>query len=150
MATGGCSARATTSPEADAVARGRGRPYFLIMSGMSGAYRDASAALERVTKLEEENAALRQELTELGGLRIQLSEVDALRREVESLRAIARGENEDAYVKRVTEERDELTYQLRELRTKLAAKETEVAKLRLRLGSRNALDRLFEAFSLKE
>lgn len=56
------------------------------MSG--GAFRDAGAAIERAAMLERENEQLLAELGEMTKLRV----------EVEELRAIARAENEGAYM----------------------------------------------------
>jgi vacuolar-type H+-ATPase subunit I/STV1 len=103
----------------------------------NGAFRDASAAIERALVLEQENEQLRSELAELAGLRIQVEELQTLREEVAELRAIARTENEGAYVKRLGEERNELADEVRVLRDRLASQEAEVARAR-RITQRNA------------
>jgi chromosome segregation ATPase len=98
------------------------------MSG--GAFRDASAAIERAAMLEQENEELRSEIAEMAKLRVEVEELADLRTEVEELRAIARTENEGAYVKRLGEERDELEAEVRSLRDRLAVQERELAKMR--------------------
>jgi hypothetical protein len=69
----------------------------------SGAFRDASAAVERAAALEDENRALSDELA-------------ALRAEVEALKA---PDNAAAYLARVQDERDELLREVKELREAL-------------------------------
>ena len=96
-----------------------------------GAFRDASAAIERALMLEQENEQLRAELADMAKLRVEVEELAKLRAEVDELRAIARSENEGAYVKRLGEERDELTTAVATLRERLALQERELAKLRL-------------------
>jgi hypothetical protein len=96
-----------------------------------GAFRDASAAIERATMLEQENEQLRTELADMARLRVEVEELATLRAEVEELRAIARTENEGAYVKRLGEERDELATEVRALRERLAEQQPELVKLRL-------------------
>ncbi len=94
----------------------------------NGAFRDASAAIERAAMLEEENEQLRTELGEMARLRIEVEELEKLRTEVAELRAIARTENEGAYVKRLGEERDELATEVATLRERLAKQEQLLAK----------------------
>jgi hypothetical protein len=60
-------------------------------------------------------------------LRVELEELAELRAEVEELRAIARTENEGAYVKRLGEERDELAGEVRSLRERVASQERKLA-----------------------
>jgi len=96
----------------------------------NGAFRDASAAFERATMLEQENEQLRVELADMAKLRVEVEELAKLRVEVEELRAVARTENEGAYVKRLGEERDELDAEVRLLRDRLAVQERELAKMR--------------------
>jgi len=96
----------------------------------NGAFRDASAAIERAAMLEQENEELRSEIAEMAKLRVEVEELTSLRAEVEELRAIARTENEGAYVKRLGEERDELESEVRSLRDRLALQERELAKMR--------------------
>jgi hypothetical protein len=121
----------------------------------SGAFRDASAAIERATILEAENAELRAELADMARLRIQVEELDKLRTEVEKLRALARTENEGAYVKRLGEERDELGHEVRSLRERLADQEREIARERFEARKQRTLtgpalvDRLMELFRSK-
>ena len=107
------------------------------MSG--GAFRDASAALERVVALEQENEQLRSEIADLAQLRIEVEELAKLRTEVAELRVIARSENEGAYVKSLGEERDELAAEVRTLRDRLGAQERELAKARFAAKRDNAL-----------
>ena len=123
-----------------------------------GAFRDASAAIERAAMLEQENETLRGELTEMAKLRVEVEELAKLRAEVEELRAIARTENEGAYVKRLGEERDELATEVRELRERLALSAKEKAELR-KLWAKASnptraldpiLDRLFGIFEKKD
>ena len=96
-----------------------------------GAFRDASAAIERATMLEQENEQLRSELADMAKLRVEVEVLANLRAEVDELRAIARTENEGAYMKRVGEERDDLATEVSTLRERLALQERELAKLRL-------------------
>ena len=100
----------------------------------NGAFRDASAAIERAAMLEQENEQLRTEVADVAKLRVEIEELTKLRAEVEELRAIARTENEGAYVKRLGEERDELAAEVRTLRDRLAVQERELAKLRFAVG----------------
>ncbi len=113
-----------------------------------GAFRDASAAIERASMLEAENEQLRVELADMAKLRIEVEELVKLRAEVEELRALARSENEGAYVKRLGEERDELAKEVRELRERLAFFAKEEAELRVLRREANApiraLDPLIE------
>lgn len=95
----------------------------------TGAFRDASAAIERAAMLEEENRQLREELEELGKLRIEVEEVRRLRAENAELRAIARSENEGAFMTRLSEEREELAGEVSTLRERLATQERELARL---------------------
>lgn len=97
----------------------------------SGAFRDASAAIERAAMLEEENETLRTELAEIAKLRIEVEELAKLREEVAELRALARSENESGYVKRLGEERDELATEVKTLRERLAVQQGELAKANL-------------------
>jgi hypothetical protein len=110
----------------------------------NGAFRDASAAIERAAMLEQENEQMRSELADMARLRIEVEELAALRTEVSELRAIARAENEGAYVKRLGEERDELATQVTTLRERLAAQEAELAKARIALKRRNGLGDVVE------
>ncbi len=96
----------------------------------NGAFRDASAAIERAAMLERENEQLQSELADMARRRVEVEELLELRAEVEELRAIARTENEGAYVKRLGEERDELAGELTTLRDRLATQERELIKLR--------------------
>jgi vacuolar-type H+-ATPase subunit I/STV1 len=96
----------------------------------NGAFRDASAAIERALMLEQENEQLRSEIADMARLRIEVEELAKLRAEVDELRAIARAENEGAYVKRLGEERDELASEVRALRDRIAEQERELAKQR--------------------
>jgi vacuolar-type H+-ATPase subunit I/STV1 len=77
----------------------------------SGAFRDASAAVERAAVLEDENRALNEEVVTLR------AEVLKLRAELEEARQGP--ENADAYAKRVHEERDELLREVKDLRESL-------------------------------
>lgn len=95
-----------------------------------GAFRDASAAIERAAMLEQENEQLRTELADMAALRVEVEELAKLRDEVTELRAIARTENEGAYVKRLGEERTELASEVTALRERLAVQQRELAKLR--------------------
>ena len=96
----------------------------------NGAFRDASAAIERAAMLEQENELLRTELADMASLRVEVEELAKLRDEVDELRDVARTENEGAYVKRLGEERDELQSEVTALRERLAVQERELAKLR--------------------
>ncbi|MDB4947202.1 MAG: hypothetical protein JWP97_6736 [Labilithrix sp.] len=100
------------------------------MSNGGGAFRDASAALERMAMLEQENEGLRTELAELAQLRIQVEEIDTLRAEVAALREAQRSPNEGAFLRRLQEERVELTDEVRTLRLRLAEQEGALVKLR--------------------
>lgn len=80
--------------------------------------------------LEQENEQLRSELADMARLRVEVEELAKLRAEVEELRAVARTENEGAYVKRLGEERDELASEVRTLRERIAGQERQLAKLR--------------------
>ena len=93
-----------------------------------GAFRDASAAIERAAMLEQENEQLRVELGDVAKLRVELEELAKLRTEVDMLRTLARTENESAYVKRLGEERDELAAEVRSLRERLGAQAGALAK----------------------
>jgi uncharacterized protein involved in exopolysaccharide biosynthesis len=123
-----------------------------------GAFRDASAAIERAAMLEQENETLRGELAEMAKLRVEVEELEKLRAEVTELRAIARTENESAYVKRLGEERDELATEVRELRERLAFFAKERVELRALQAKANApiavlepiLDRLSALFDKKK
>jgi chromosome segregation ATPase len=123
-----------------------------------GAFRDASAAIERAAMLEQENETLRGELAEMAKLRVEVEELEKLRAEVTELRAIARTENESAYVKRLGEERDELATEVRELRERLAFFAKEQAELRAMRAKANApiavlepiIDRLSTLFDKKK
>ncbi|MBS2015751.1 MAG: hypothetical protein JST00_22885 [Deltaproteobacteria bacterium] len=97
--------------------------------------------------LEKENEELRAELSELAELRVRAEEVDRLRAEVDELRARVRGENEDAFMKRTTEERDELQREVRDLRDRLATQEGELARLRRAANQRGNRDPLGELAS---
>jgi len=97
---------------------------------MSGAFRDASAAIERAAMLEQENAQLREELVELGKLRIEVEELSKLRAENAELRAVSRSENEGAFMSRLSAEREELAAEVRLLRERLATQERDLTKLR--------------------
>jgi len=99
----------------------------------SGAFRDASAAIERAQMLEKENEDLRDEIAKLAGLRDAADEVERLRADVEQLRSIARGENEGAYLTRLGEERDELTKEVADLKAQVAQQERQIRGLRLEL-----------------
>jgi chromosome segregation ATPase len=96
----------------------------------NGAFRDASAAIERAAMLEQENEQLRTELADMARLRIEVEELAKLRTEIAELRAIARSENEGAYVKRLGEERQELASEVKTLRDRLAQQERELARAR--------------------
>jgi hypothetical protein len=48
----------------------------------NGAFRDASAAIERAAMLEQENEQLRSELADMARLRVELEELATLRAEV--------------------------------------------------------------------
>jgi hypothetical protein len=109
----------------------------------NGAFRDASAAIERAMMLEQENEQLRNQVADFAKLRIEAEEVEALRAQVEQLRGLARSENEGAYLKRVIEERDELALEVRTLRDRLATQERALTRLRLELRQRVA-NGLFE------
>jgi DNA repair exonuclease SbcCD ATPase subunit len=97
----------------------------------NGAFRDASAAIERAAMLEQENEQLRTELADMARLRIEVEELAKLRTEVEELRAVARSENEGAYVKRLGEQREELANEVKTLRERLAETERQLAQERL-------------------
>ena len=105
----------------------------------TGAFRDASAAIERAVMLEQQNEELRTELEELAKLRVDVEELNDLRSQVDELRAIARSENEGAYMKRLSEEREELATEVRSLRERLAAQESELARLRIKARQASAL-----------
>jgi regulator of replication initiation timing len=109
-----------------------------------GAFRDASAAIERAAMLEQENEQLREEVGALAKLQIELEELTRLRVEVAQLRAAVRGENETAYVKRLGEERDELTVEVRALRERLAVQERELSRLRRRRSPPVEIESAFE------
>jgi uncharacterized coiled-coil DUF342 family protein len=107
----------------------------------NGAFRDASAAIERAAMLEAENEQLRSEIADMAKLRVEVEELTKLRAEVDELRAVARTENEGAYVKRLSEERDELAAEVRTLRERLAQQERELARLRFEVrGARKIID----------
>ena len=93
-----------------------------------GAFRDASAAIERAAMLEQENEQLRVELGDMAKLRVEVEELAKLRAEVDTLRTLARTENESAFVKRLGEERDELAAEVRSLRERLGAQAGALAK----------------------
>lgn len=112
------------------------------MSG--GAFRDASAAIERAAMLEQENEQLRSELADMARLRVEVEELAKLRVEVEELRAIARAENEGAYVKRLGEERDELAGEVRTLRERVAGQERKLAVAELERKRSNGLGNAVE------
>lgn len=80
-----------------------------MLAWMAGAFRDASATLERAALLEQENAELRDELA-------------AARQEIARLRdATLPAENRDAFVRRLQEERNDLLAEVRSLREEIAA-----------------------------
>lgn len=106
----------------------------------NGAFRDASAAIERALMLEDENTQLRAQLADMAKLLVEAEEIPKLRAEVEALRAVARTENEGAYVKRLGEERDELGREVRSLRERLAEQERDLARARLAAKQRTLFD----------
>jgi DNA repair exonuclease SbcCD ATPase subunit len=114
----------------------------------NGAFRDASAAIERAAMLEQENEQLRTELADMARLRVEVEELAKLRAEVEELRTIARTENEGAYVKRLSEEREELAGEVRTLRERLAGSERKLAAAELQrkrsYGLGNAVEPVLE------
>jgi chromosome segregation ATPase len=81
--------------------------------------------------LEQEIEQLRTELADMARLRIEVEELGKLRTEVEELRAVARSENEGAYVKRLGEQREELANEVKTLRERLAETERQLAQERL-------------------
>jgi hypothetical protein len=109
-----------------------------------GAFRDASAAIERAAMLEQENEQLRSEVADMARLRVEVEELAKLRVEVEELRAIARTENEGAYVKRLGEERDELAGEVRTLRERVATQERKLAVAELERKRSNGLGNAVE------
>lgn len=110
----------------------------------TGAFRDASAAIERAAMLEHENKQLREEMETLAKLRIEVEELERLRGELAQLRAAARSENETAYVKRLAEERDELAGEVRALRERLAEQERELSRLRFAVKGNATLGSVLE------
>ena len=98
-----------------------------------------SAALERVLMLEQENTEMRAELAKLAEMRADLTELVGLRAEVARLRPLVRAENESAFLKRLAEDRDELTLELRTLRERTTFQEFEIARLRRPSLNREAL-----------
>jgi chromosome segregation ATPase len=107
---------------------------------MTAPFRDATAALERLAVVEEENRSLRAELDELARLRIDAEELAKLRAEVIALRGAARGENEGAYLRRLGDERNELQNEVRDLRARIGTQERELANLRFQLKRTAGLD----------
>jgi hypothetical protein len=110
----------------------------------NGAFRDATAAIERATMLEQENEQLRIELADMARLRVEVEELAKLRAELEELRAIARTENEGAYVKRLSEEREEFAGEVRTLRERLAGSERKLAAAELQRRRSNGLGNTVE------
>jgi hypothetical protein len=117
----------------------------------NGAFRDASAAIERAAMLEQENEELRKELADMAKLRIEVEELEHLRTEVEALRAIARSENEGAFMRRLLDERDELDREVKTLRERLGKSESELVRLKLknRFGLETVIEQAFDLFRKK-
>jgi hypothetical protein len=87
----------------------------------TGAYRDASAAIERATLLERENDELKRELE---AVRVRFTQENA------ELRERADGpENAQAVMRRLIEERDELRVEVRALRGENAVFREELHRL---------------------
>lgn len=100
----------------------------------TGAYRDGSAALERVLLLERTNDELRQELDAVRG---------RLVRENAELRERASGpENQRAVMRRIIEERDELLVEVRALRAENSEFREKLNRLSPYLLPGNPLARL--------
>jgi hypothetical protein len=94
--------------------------------------------------LEQENEQLRTEIADMARLRIEVEELAKLRTEIEELRAVARSENEGAYVKRLGEEREELAGEVRTLRERLAGSERKLAAAELQRKRSNGLGNAVE------
>jgi hypothetical protein len=76
-----------------------------------GVFRDTTAALERIARLEGENEDLREELARVGGRDLE--------KEIDDLRRHARGENEEAFLRRLRDERDDLARSNGEMKARL-------------------------------
>jgi hypothetical protein len=83
--------------------------------------------IERIAALEAENEDLRARLR-ITTEDVSESDLDALVRENERLRANLTAENEDAFLQRLAERRDELAERARTLRSELFACEREKRK----------------------
>jgi hypothetical protein len=88
------------------------------------AFRDSTAAHDGARVLEGENDSLRRELDALGGRKADAARIAALEQQVDELGKRARGDNEEAFVRRLREERDALARDTATMRVRLAELET--------------------------
>lgn len=109
------------------------------MSNGGGAFRDAGAALERAAMLEQENELLKDEIADLAKLRIEVEELEPLRAQLAALRDAQRSPNEDAFLRRLQEERIELSDEVKTLRARLAEQERQLEKLKREAKAQDTL-----------